>query len=147
MTLSVGDESPLPGGLEKGDGNLFPETPCTKCGTAFAKKIPAKKLAMYRYHDMTASYHQSTYYKISELSFNCKRFLFLPLFFAVNNIHNLIYELIIVLPYQITRNINFTNLLYDIFFKIIDEYFNPDSRVANRPFMKSDKSVVRRNVS
>ena len=52
LTWTIGDESPLPGGLENGDGNLFPETPCTKCGTAFARKIPAKKLAMYRYHDM-----------------------------------------------------------------------------------------------
>jgi len=59
MTLTVGDESPLPGGLEKGDGNLFPETPWTKCGTAFAKKVPAKKLAMYRYHVIPTRYHQS----------------------------------------------------------------------------------------
>ena len=49
-TFVVGDDNPRPGGLEKGEGNLFPETPCTKCGTAFAKKIPAKKLAIYRYH-------------------------------------------------------------------------------------------------
>ena len=147
MTLTVGDESPLPGGLEKGDGNLFPETPCTKCGTAFAKKVPAKKLAMYRYHDMTASYHQSTYYKISELSFNCKRFLFLPLFFAVNSIYNFIDELIVVLPYQIARNVNLANLLYDIFFKIINEYFNSISGVANRPFVESHRLSVRRNVS
>jgi hypothetical protein len=46
ITFTVGDESPLPGGLENGDGNLFPEMPCMKCGTAFARKIPAKKLAM-----------------------------------------------------------------------------------------------------
>ena len=66
MTLTVGDESPLPGGLEKGDGNLFPETPCTKCGTAFAKKVPAKKLAMYRYHCMAIRYHQSAQYENKE---------------------------------------------------------------------------------
>lgn len=48
----VADESPLPGGFANGVGNLFPKTPCTKCGTAFAKEIPAKKLAMYRYHVM-----------------------------------------------------------------------------------------------
>ena len=45
-TFTVADESPLPDGLEKGEGNLFPETPWTKCGIALAKKIPAKKLAM-----------------------------------------------------------------------------------------------------
>jgi len=27
MTFTIGDESPLPGGLAKGDGNLFPEMP------------------------------------------------------------------------------------------------------------------------
>ena len=42
----VGDESPLPGGLEKGVGKGTLVTPWTKCGTAFAKNIPAKKQAM-----------------------------------------------------------------------------------------------------
>ena len=52
-TLTKGDESPLPGGFENGEGNLLPETPCTKCGTAFARNSPAKKLARYRYHVMS----------------------------------------------------------------------------------------------
>ncbi len=29
-TLIVGDDNPLPGGLAKGVGKLFPEMPCTK---------------------------------------------------------------------------------------------------------------------
>ncbi len=29
-TLTVGDESPLPGGFANGVGNGFPEMPCTK---------------------------------------------------------------------------------------------------------------------
>jgi len=45
-TFMVGDERPLPGGLEKGVGKGTLVTPWTKCGTAFAKNIPAKKHAM-----------------------------------------------------------------------------------------------------
>jgi hypothetical protein len=45
-TFMVGDERPLPGGLEKGVGKGTLVTPWTKCGTAFAKNIPAKKQAM-----------------------------------------------------------------------------------------------------
>jgi hypothetical protein len=40
-TFNAGDESPLPGGFEKGVGNLFPEIPFTKCGTELARNIPA----------------------------------------------------------------------------------------------------------
>jgi hypothetical protein len=39
------EESPRPGGFEKGVGNLFPDTPATKCGTEFARKTPEKKIA------------------------------------------------------------------------------------------------------
>ena len=46
-TLTVDEESPLPGGLAKGVGNLFPQIPCTKWGTTFAKNAPAKKQAKY----------------------------------------------------------------------------------------------------
>lgn len=45
--FTVDDERPLPGGFEKGVGNLFPEMPFTKCGTALVKNIPAKKAATY----------------------------------------------------------------------------------------------------
>jgi hypothetical protein len=45
-TFIVGDESPLPGGLEKGVGKGTLVTPWTKCGTAFVKNIPAEKQAM-----------------------------------------------------------------------------------------------------
>lgn len=44
-TFTVGDDKPLPGGFEKGEGNLLPEMPCVKWGIAFAKKAPAKKAA------------------------------------------------------------------------------------------------------
>ena len=47
ITFIVGDESPLPGGLAKGVGNLFPEMPCTKCGIILVKKMPEKKAAIY----------------------------------------------------------------------------------------------------
>ncbi|MEO8821744.1 MAG: hypothetical protein ABI267_02225 [Ginsengibacter sp.] len=46
-TFMAADDSPLPGGLAKGVGNLFPEIPCTKCGTILAKKTPEKKAAIY----------------------------------------------------------------------------------------------------
>ena len=44
-TFTIGDDSPLPGGFAKGVGNLLPDMPCTKWGTTFAKKAPAKKAA------------------------------------------------------------------------------------------------------
>ncbi len=47
ITFTTDIESPLPGGFAKGVGNLFPEIPCTKCGTALAKKTPEKKDARY----------------------------------------------------------------------------------------------------
>lgn len=46
-TFIVGEERPLPGGLAKGVGNLFPEMPCIKCGIMFVKKTPEKKAATY----------------------------------------------------------------------------------------------------
>ena len=45
-TLMSGEESPCQGGLAKGVGKGFPEIPFTKCGTALARNIPAKKVAM-----------------------------------------------------------------------------------------------------
>ncbi len=45
IVLTIGEESPLPGGFENGVGNLSPEIPCTKCGTAFVKIAPAKNEA------------------------------------------------------------------------------------------------------
>lgn len=45
-TFVRGEESPLPGGSAKGVGKELPEIPFTKCGTALAKNIPAKKAAM-----------------------------------------------------------------------------------------------------
>jgi len=47
ITFTGAEDNPLPGGLAKGEGNLLPEMPCTKCGTAFAKNEPAKKQAKY----------------------------------------------------------------------------------------------------
>jgi hypothetical protein len=47
ITFTGAEDNPLPGGLANGDGNLLPEMPCTKCGTAFAKNAPAKKQAKY----------------------------------------------------------------------------------------------------
>ena len=44
-TFVSGDERPLPGGVEKGEGNGFPETPFTKWGTTLVKKEPAKNTA------------------------------------------------------------------------------------------------------
>ena len=44
-TLTNGEESPFPGGLENGVGNASPETPWIKCGTTFAKNAPAKNTA------------------------------------------------------------------------------------------------------
>ncbi|RXH55835.1 hypothetical protein GRAN_2692 [Granulicella sibirica] len=41
--LMVEDESPSPGGFANGLWNGCPMVPLTKCGTAFAKKIPPKK--------------------------------------------------------------------------------------------------------
>lgn len=45
-TFVRGKESPLPGGSAKGVGKELPEMPFTKCGTALARNIPAKKAAM-----------------------------------------------------------------------------------------------------
>lgn len=45
-TFMMGEESPLPGGAANGVGNGLPEIPFTKCGTALARNIPAKKAAM-----------------------------------------------------------------------------------------------------
>ena len=45
-TLTVGDDKPLPGGFENGEGKLSPDTPCTKCGTVLIRKSPAKKQAI-----------------------------------------------------------------------------------------------------
>jgi len=42
-TFIVGDESPFPGGLAKGVGNLSPEIPLTKCGTKLARNMPDQK--------------------------------------------------------------------------------------------------------
>ncbi len=42
-TLTVGEDSPLPGGEANGVGNLCPQTPLTKCGTAFTRKAPQNK--------------------------------------------------------------------------------------------------------
>lgn len=42
----VGEEGPLPAGVENGVGKTSPETPCIKCGTIFAMNNPAKKQAM-----------------------------------------------------------------------------------------------------
>jgi hypothetical protein len=44
-TLVTDDDKPLPGGFEKGVGNLSPETPLIKWGTALDKKAPAKNAA------------------------------------------------------------------------------------------------------
>ncbi|MEN6295952.1 MAG: hypothetical protein ABFD61_07495 [Chloroherpetonaceae bacterium] len=43
ITLTTGADNPCPGGLENGVGKGLPEIPFTKCGTAFARNIPAKK--------------------------------------------------------------------------------------------------------
>lgn len=45
ITLIGADDSPMPGGFENGDGNLLPDMPWTKCGTALARNAPAKKQA------------------------------------------------------------------------------------------------------
>jgi hypothetical protein len=42
-TLRSGEDSPLPGGLAKGVGNLRPEIPWTKWGMPLAEKRPARK--------------------------------------------------------------------------------------------------------
>ncbi len=42
-----GEDKPLPGGLAKGVGNLSPQIPYTKCGTALASKAPEKNAAKY----------------------------------------------------------------------------------------------------
>lgn len=39
--LTMGGESPLPGGFEKGVGKKFPEIPLIKCGRVLARKTPA----------------------------------------------------------------------------------------------------------
>lgn len=44
-TFTIGDDNPFPGGFANGEGKLSPDTPCTKCGTKFVKKKPAKKQA------------------------------------------------------------------------------------------------------
>jgi hypothetical protein len=46
ITFIKGEESPLPGGLANGVGNLFPDIPWTKWGIAFTKKPPIKKSAI-----------------------------------------------------------------------------------------------------
>lgn len=45
MRFTRGDDNPCPGGLEKGVGNILPETPLIKCGIALHKNIPAKNAA------------------------------------------------------------------------------------------------------
>ena len=50
MTLSVGGEAPLPGGLAKGVGNAVPVIPRTKCGTKLATKAPPKNSIGYCHH-------------------------------------------------------------------------------------------------
>ena len=45
-TFVRGEERPLPGGSANGVGKGLPEIPFTKCGTALARNIPAKKAAM-----------------------------------------------------------------------------------------------------
>lgn len=42
-TLTVGEESPRPGGFAKGVGNGRPVTPLIQCGAALARKMPPKK--------------------------------------------------------------------------------------------------------
>ena len=44
-TFTKGDDNPLPGGLANGEGKLSPDMPFTKCGTALARKRPAKRQA------------------------------------------------------------------------------------------------------
>lgn len=46
-TFTEAGDSPLPGGLAKGVGNLLPDTPCTKCGTALDRNTPEKNAAKY----------------------------------------------------------------------------------------------------
>jgi hypothetical protein len=55
-TLTAGEDRPLPGGFAKGDGNGAPETPWMKCGTMFARNIPAKKQATKLYHFIMMSF-------------------------------------------------------------------------------------------
>jgi len=45
ITLTVGEDSPIPLGLANGVGNLSPHTPLTKCGTKFARNIPDNRAA------------------------------------------------------------------------------------------------------
>ena len=45
IALIGAEDRPTPGGFAKGDGNLLPDTPWTKCGKALARKAPAKKHA------------------------------------------------------------------------------------------------------
>jgi hypothetical protein len=52
ITFTRAEDSPSPGGLAKGVGNLLPDTPLVKCGIALAKKRPAKKLAIKWYHSI-----------------------------------------------------------------------------------------------
>ncbi|MFA5405333.1 MAG: hypothetical protein WC358_10400 [Ignavibacteria bacterium] len=42
ITFVNGEDSPFPGGLEKGDGKGIPDIPFTKWGTKFAKNIAAR---------------------------------------------------------------------------------------------------------
>ena len=54
-TLTIGEDYPLPGGESNGVGNLRPDTPLTKCGTALTRKAPPKKYAMYKYQRIVPS--------------------------------------------------------------------------------------------
>jgi hypothetical protein len=45
IILTIGAESPCPGGSANGVGKGLPEIPFTKWGTAFARNIPAKNAA------------------------------------------------------------------------------------------------------
>jgi len=44
-TLTSADDNPSPGGDAKGLWKGRPETPFTKCGTAFVRNAPPKKYA------------------------------------------------------------------------------------------------------
>jgi len=42
MIFVSGDDSPFPGGFEKGEGKGVPDIPLTKCGIKFVKNAAAK---------------------------------------------------------------------------------------------------------
>ena len=42
ITFVKGEDNPLPGGLENGEGKGIPEIPFTKCGTKFARNAAAR---------------------------------------------------------------------------------------------------------